>query len=159
MFSLLISKLLTVAFLSSWSDIYPVHNNRKYSIFLYLGHVKRKGVIEHAQDDPDSLSSHACAQSHLGNCSPLIHSISQMILLADSGSPDQTARCPHMPEDRFSHGTAHLKSKNYYQRFSYLWWIFLRLYLGIKGWSLVVLNITQSAFYVNLYRAVIGPSG
>ena len=34
-----------------------------------------------------------------------------MILLADSEGPDQTARilcCPHMPEETFSHGAAHL---------------------------------------------------
>ena len=43
-----------------------------------------------------------------------------MILLADSEGPDQTAlaqsdlglRCPHMPEDMFSQGTAHIINKD-----------------------------------------------
>ena len=39
----------------------------------------------------DSDSSHACTKSHLGICSPLIHSLDLMILLADSKGPDQTA--------------------------------------------------------------------
>ena len=41
-------------------------------------------------NDPDSFC--ACAKSHPDICSPLIHYLVPVILLADSEGPDQTAR-------------------------------------------------------------------
>ena len=45
-----------------------------------------------------------------------------MIMFADSEGPDQTAhprsdlglRCPHMPEETFSHGVAYIMSMYFY---------------------------------------------
>ena len=42
----------------------------------------------------------ACAMSHLGLCSPFVHSVI-------SNEADLGLSCPHMPEDSFSHIAAH----------------------------------------------------
>ena len=71
----------------------------------------------------DSNLSNACAKSHPSICS-LLHSIVSIILLADSEGPGQDAqadlglRRPHMPEDKFSNGTAHLMFNRFCLPFS-----------------------------------------
>ena len=65
----------------------------------------------------NSDSSHACAKSYPGMCSPLIH----CVVPNDSvrghlrswsacvdAQVDLGLRCPHMPKDTFSHGAAHM---------------------------------------------------
>ena len=58
-------------------------------------------------------SSCACAKYHPGVCSPFIHSIVSNDSVNERGRPwsdcadahaDLGLRCPHMPEDTFSHG-------------------------------------------------------
>ena len=53
----------------------------------------------------------ACAESHPGDCCPLIHSRSsndsvgeQKALVRLHGCEDKGLRCPHISEDTFSHG-------------------------------------------------------
>ena len=60
----------------------------------------------------------ACAENHPGLiCSLFIHSIVSNDSVSDDEGLDQTAqadlglRCPHMPEDTFSHAAAHLSNR------------------------------------------------
>ena len=71
-----------------------------------------KTCLQTCADCTDSYS-HACAKSHLGICSPLIHCVVSNNLLADSEGPNQTARIPRLIgalcctfklEDKFSNG-------------------------------------------------------
>ena len=58
----------------------------------------------------------ACAMSRPSLCSPLKHFIMTNVSVKGSEGPDHSAdaqadlslRCPHIPEDTFSHGAAHL---------------------------------------------------
>ena len=64
-----------------------------------------------------SRSFGACAKYHPGLCSPVIHSVVWKTSVRGHGRPwsdcadaqaDLDLRCPHIPDDMFKHGTAHI---------------------------------------------------
>ena len=70
-----------------------------------VGSIKRK-MPSSMRKKCGFRSSCAYARSHKGICSPS----KQSIVSNDSGSGSEYLRCPHMPEDMFSHGAAQLMS-------------------------------------------------
>ena len=86
-----------------------------------------ENVSEHVQN-AQTGSSHACAKSHLGICSPLIHYIVSIDSVSGkrrprsdcaNAQPDLGLRCPHMPEGTFSHGEAHAVNNRVYRGLHY----------------------------------------
>ena len=76
--------------------------------------------------------------------------------------------CPHMPEDTFAHGAARITEKctieNDLHYTPYISLLFQPNYAEIeiikvvRTYGPIPLLSSQLAFYVNLHRAVIGPS-
>ena len=92
-------------------------------VCLYEPH-QVKGCFRACAKCTYSDSIHACAKSNLGICSQLIHSIVANNSASGQGRPwsdcadaqaDLGLRCPHMLEDTFSLGAAHIlvTSKEY----------------------------------------------
>ena len=82
-----------------------------------MGRAKQKMYLRACAKCTDSDPSHACAKSHPCICSQLIHSIVSDDSVSGQRRPrsdcadaqaDLGLRCPHMPEDAFSHGEAHI---------------------------------------------------
>ena len=83
----------------------------------HLARAKRKRVFKHAQN-AQVQSSRVCAMSHPGKCSPPIHSAVSIDSRNGQRRPwsdcadaqaDLDLRCPHIPEDTFSHGSVCLE--------------------------------------------------
>ena len=83
-----------------------------YSLSTWIGLRHAKMCLRACAKCSNSDSSHACAKYHSGICSPLIHSIVSSDSVSGLRRPwsdyadaqaDLGLRCPHMPEDIFSH--------------------------------------------------------
>ena len=94
-------------------------NNVDWAVKLQpnkTGYQNYKGVFEHAQKVQIQIDP-AHSQSHPGICRLLIHSKVSKNCVGGrrwprsdcaSAQSDQGLRCPHMPEDTFSHGIAQI---------------------------------------------------
>ena len=98
--------------------MYPINLSIRYFVCIsdLMARAKWKGVLEHAQNARTHIYP-AHAQSQLGICSLLERSIVPIDSFSSQWRPwsdcayaqaDRDLRCPHMPEDTFSHGAAHI---------------------------------------------------
>ena len=92
----------------------------------------------------DSDSSHACAKSHPVICLPLVHCIVCNDSVSGRRRPwsdcadlqsDLGLWCPHMPEDTFPHGRAHI--------------------ISFSGMDKLSGQITLSNYFTNLLKSVL----